>query len=217
MICQQKPKQQEENIKRRKTTKQQADSSKQRQRKKCNFRESKDEIEKEVALNFMFGYFDKKFEGMQAQINKNVKPPVKKYKKTDGQNTKGKGNKDQLDFNTETSFAKQECQHQISRSIIEPASLTSVAANLKKIIKLIKLADRSPVGQSIVQEYEPNPMASDSDDAQKIRQTEQIAIRKKKVKTQPVLHSYPHQRSLKHLVFSFRIPVSKMYILCQSL
>ena len=55
----------------------------------------------------MFDYFDKKFEGMQAQINKNVKPPVKKYKKTDGQNTKGKGNKDQLDFNTETSFAKQ--------------------------------------------------------------------------------------------------------------
>ena len=41
----------------------------------------------------MFGYFDKKFEGMQAQINKNVKPPVKKYKKTDGQNTKGKSNK----------------------------------------------------------------------------------------------------------------------------
>ena len=152
----------------------------------------------------MFDYFDKKFEGMQAQINKNVKPPVKKYKKTDGQNTKAKGNKDQLDFNTEISFAKQECQHQISRSIIEPASLTSVAANLKKIIKLIKLADRSPVGESIVQEYKPNRMASDSDDAQKIRQAEKIAIRKRKVKTYASFTQLSSSTISKALSFQFQ-------------
>ena len=39
------------------------------------------------------------------------------------------------------------------------------------------------MGWSIVQEYEQNPMESDSDDAQKIRQAEQRAIRKRKVKT----------------------------------
>ena len=41
---------------------------------------------------------------MQAQINKNMEPPAKKYKKQDGYDIKGKGNKDQFDFNTEMFF-----------------------------------------------------------------------------------------------------------------
>ena len=131
----------------------------------------------------MFDYFDKKFEVMQAQIDKNMEPQAKKYK-PDGHDIKGKGNKDQFDFNTEISFAIQECQQKISRGNIEDlsANLTSIATKLMKKSKLIKLADRSPVGWSIVQEYEQDPMASDSDDAQKVRQGEQRAIRKKKVK-----------------------------------
>ena len=64
-----------------------------------------------------------------------------------------------------------------------PANLTSIVTKLKKRNKLIKLADRPPAGWSIVQEYEQDPMASDSNDAQKIRQAERRAIRKKKVKT----------------------------------
>ena len=133
----------------------------------------------------MFNDFDKKFEGMQAQINKNMEPPAKKYKKPDSHDIKGKGNKDQFDFKTEISFVMRECQHQISKGNIEDlsANLTLIATKLKKRNKLIKLAGRSPVGWSIVQEYEQDPMASDSDDAQKIRQAEQRAIRKRKVKT----------------------------------
>ena len=53
----------------------------------------------------MFDCFDKKFEGMQAQINKSMEPPAKKYRKPDGHDIKGKGNKDHYDFNTEISFA----------------------------------------------------------------------------------------------------------------
>ena len=36
----------------------------------------------------MFDYFDKKFERMQAQKNKNIEPPAKKYKKPDGHDIK---------------------------------------------------------------------------------------------------------------------------------
>ena len=50
-------------------TEQQANSSKQRQSKKRAYQESVEEIEPEDALNLMFDYFDKKCEGMQAQIN----------------------------------------------------------------------------------------------------------------------------------------------------
>ena len=60
---------------------QQANSSKQRQSKKHTFHKSEEEIEPEDALNLMFDYFDKKIEGMPSQINKNMEPPAKKYKK----------------------------------------------------------------------------------------------------------------------------------------
>ena len=164
---------------------QRANFSKQRQTKKRTFQESKEDIEPEDALNLMFDYFDKKFEGIQAQINKSMEPPAEKYKKPDGHDIKGKSNKDQFDFHTEISFAIQKCQHQTARGKIEDLSgnLTSIATKLKKRNKLINLADRSPVGWSIVQEYEQDPMASDSDNAQKIMQAEQSAIRKRKVKT----------------------------------
>ena len=158
------------NVDAERATEQQANSSKQRQTKKRTLPESEEEIGPEVALNLMFDYFDKKFEGMQAQIDKNMEPPAKKYK-PDGHDIKGKGNKDQFDFNTEISFAIQECQQQISRGNIEDlsANLTSIATKLKKRNKLIKLANRSPAGWSIVQEYEQEPMGSDSNDAQKVR------------------------------------------------
>ena len=71
---------------------------------------------------------------MQAQINKSMEPPEKRYKKTERHDIKGKGNKDQFDFNTEISFAIQECQHQIARDKIKDlsATLTSIATKLKK-------------------------------------------------------------------------------------
>ena len=59
------------NVDAERATEQQANCSKQRSSKKCTFPEFEEEIEPEDALNLMFDYFDKKFEGMQAQINKN--------------------------------------------------------------------------------------------------------------------------------------------------
>ena len=102
-------------------TEQQPNSCKQRETKKRTSQESEEEIEPEDALNLMFDYFDKKFETMQTQIDKNMEPPAKKYK-PDGHDIKGKGNRDQFDFDIEISFAIQECKLQISRSNIEDLS-----------------------------------------------------------------------------------------------
>ena len=146
----------------------QANSRKHTQTEKRSCQESEEEIEPEDALNLMFDYFDKYLETMQAQIDKNMEPPAKKYK-PDGHDIKGKGNRDQFDFNIEISFAIQECKQQISRCNTEDlsANLTSIVTKLRKKNKLIKLADRLPAGWSIMQEYEQDPMTRDSDNTQK--------------------------------------------------
>ena len=134
-------------------TEQQANSCEQRQIKKRTSQESEEEIEPEDVLNLMFDYFDKKIETMQTQTDKNMEPHAKKYK-PDGHDIKGKGNRDQFDFDIEISFAIQECEQQISRGNIEDlsANLTSIATKLRKRNKIIKLADRLPAEWSIVQE-----------------------------------------------------------------
>ena len=76
------------NVNAKTATEQLANSSKQRQTKKHTSQESEEEIEPEDALSFMFDYFYKKFEGMQAQIIRNMEPPRKKYKKRDGHDIK---------------------------------------------------------------------------------------------------------------------------------
>ena len=57
------------------------------------------------------------------------------------------------------------------------------------------MADKSPAGWDIVDEYEADPIASDSDDNKKIRQAENRALRKKKDKkpVRPTFSSPPTQ------------------------
>ena len=174
MIHQQKPNEQEGNTSRDNLmwtpkevwSNRAAKLSKQRQSKKHTFQESEEETYPEDALKLMFDYFNKKIEVMQAQ--------------TKTWNFLGRNIKNQK---TEISFVIQECQHQILRGNIEDVCHSNIDCNAaKKRNKLIKLADWLPVVWSILQEQEKKPLASDSDNAQKIRQAEQRAIRKKESK-----------------------------------
>ena len=63
----------------------------------------------------MFDYFDKK---LQAQINKKMETPAMKYK-PDGHDIKGKGNKDQFDFNTEIFLSYKNANNKYREVIIK--------------------------------------------------------------------------------------------------
>ena len=159
-------------------------SSKQKRGKKRTSSEMEEEVAPADALSLMFSYFDKKFEGMQN--NQKTEPPP--TKKSEGHEIQGKGNKQQFSFNSELSFEVEKCTFYLNKGDLDSvhSGLNSISSKIKKRNKLIKLADRSSVGWSIVEEYEADPIASDSDDSRKIRQAEQRAIRKKKTKTSTI-------------------------------
>ena len=137
-----------------------------------------EEVAPADALSLMFNYFDRKFEGMQ-NSQKTEPPPTKK---SEGHEIQGKGNKQQFNFNSEISFEVNKCLFYLDKGDFDSVNngLNLMSSKIKKRNKLIKLADRSSVDWSIVEEYEADPIASDSDDSRKIRQAEQRAIRKKK-------------------------------------
>ena len=56
-------------------------------------------------------------------------------------------------------------------------------AKLKRRNKLIKMADRSVLGWDTVAEYEADPIASDSNDGNKIRQAKNRELTERKAKT----------------------------------
>ena len=66
------------------------------------------------------------------------------------------------------------------KTTIESAysSLTSISSKLRKRNKLVRIAGKSEAGWLTIEEYQNDSAASDSDDSQKICQTEQRALRK---------------------------------------
>ena len=72
-----------------------------------------------------------------------------------------------------------------------------LTAKLKRQNKLIKMADRSPLGWDTVAQCEADPIASDSDHGKKIRQAENRALTKQKSKksNKPTFR-FPSQRPI---------------------
>ena len=119
---------------------------------------------------------------------------------------KRKGNEEQATFNSKVESAVTEAQTELEGIPTSPA-INRAQEALKRGIKLlaerqklIKLADRSEFGWSVVEEYTADELAVDSDDEKRIEKAEKLAekkaLRKRKRRAElaklPVRH--PHQQ-----------------------
>jgi hypothetical protein len=102
---------------------------------------------------------------------------------------KSKANKDQYDFNTGicelTAHAVALWANNGTRPSDEDAdelmdTLNAVHERMEKRQKLIRIADRSELGWSVVNEYVADPFADDSDDEKKLRKATKAAEDRKK-------------------------------------
>ncbi|KAK3084960.1 hypothetical protein FSP39_022074 [Pinctada imbricata] len=110
---------------------------------------------------------------------------VKKLKTDTQHKWKFEGNKIQYLFNSELLEDVTQFSWAVSNSKFDYAKelADSVSEKIKKRNKLIKIADTSEGGWETVRQYESNPVASDSDDENKIHKAEVRAIRKNKERT----------------------------------
>ncbi|CAG2185378.1 unnamed protein product [Mytilus edulis] len=113
-----------------------------------------------------------------------VASQVKKLKVDNEYHWKYEGNKVQHTLNSEfvedlnqVIWAIEHCKSDYARETV-----VDVIDKLKKRNKLIKIADSSEGGWDTVRQYETNPVASDTEDENKITKAENRAIKKRKFK-----------------------------------
>ena len=117
--------------------------------------------------------------------NVSVRSEVQKLKAKE-LSWKHEGHKIQFNFNSELEEALEQTIWAIQNRKEEYAieTIKESIDKIKKRNKLIRIADTSECGWDTVRQYESNPVASDSDDENRILKAESRALRKRKAKKQ---------------------------------
>ena len=150
--------------------------------KSCKGRKQNLEIqENPYTSELMMNYFDKCFEGKEKTLQE---PSNKNAKMEDIFKFKHKGNRVQFEFNNQILQIVQNLSSVLNNDDPSKANdlCDDLTAKLKCRNKLIKMANRSPLGWDTVAEYEADPIASNSDDGKRIRQADNRALSKQKSK-----------------------------------
>ncbi|XP_053398872.1 uncharacterized protein LOC128556920 [Mercenaria mercenaria] len=112
---------------------------------------------------------------------------------------KRKSNEEQFKANSKVLLKLNEANENLNQDNVQEAksSITEAVAMLSHRQKLIQMADRSDLGWRVVQEYESNPLAVDSEDEKKMYKAEARANRKMKAeksKKSKMTRSLPYKR-----------------------
>ena len=153
------------------------------------------------AFSLFQNYFDKKLvdlkDDLREESQHSADQAAKKYKESSDLTFKYEGNKQQYKFNRELLEKIEGANKALQRKNIPQATerLKELTKQVQCRSKLIRLADKSPAGWDLVNEYLSDELASGSDDEKRIKKAEQAALRKRnsKLRARTVRRPQPYQ------------------------
>jgi hypothetical protein len=93
---------------------------------------------------------------------------------------KYKGNRKQFEFNAEIDEIITRIDNNAEEAATVRELVTKAKAIIKKRQKLIKIADKSKDGWLVVEEYESDDLASDTDDEKRLKKARSVAEKRRK-------------------------------------